>query len=186
MTPDLQAVVNRLDALERELRRTKRVGWGMSGICGLIILTIACGQRAWLPGGRDARDAGPVWHMNPVRTVEAERFILRDGFGKMRAKWDTLGGPTLLEFYDSDGAVRARLTSSKWDSGFGLYSPGGRVGLESSREVSYLDLFDQNDTARATIWFRSPGGPSYLEGPYPPPSYLTLFDEHGKTLFMAP
>jgi len=46
MTPDLQAVVNRLDALEREQRRIRRVGRGTLAISGLIILTIACGQRA--------------------------------------------------------------------------------------------------------------------------------------------
>ena len=55
MTPDLQAVVKRLDALERELRRIARVGRGMLAISGLIILTIACGHRAWLPAGRALR-----------------------------------------------------------------------------------------------------------------------------------
>lgn len=72
---------------------------------------------------------------------------------------------------------------ANYDAGIGLYSPGGQVVLQTSRDVSYLSLSDKNETARASLRFRSPGGPSYLEGPRP--SYLMLVDADGKTLFKA-
>ena len=68
---DADAVLARLDRLERESRRGRRAALGSwLAIAALLLL-----------GQSPTRAPRPA---NPARTVEAERFVLRDGRGRGR------------------------------------------------------------------------------------------------------
>jgi hypothetical protein len=89
-TADMQAVLTRLEKLERHSRRMRQAG------LAALVLT---GAALWMAQAPSSR------------TVEAERFVLRDAIGRVRA---TLGvtadaqEPTLL-LLAGDGNVRASL-----------------------------------------------------------------------------
>ncbi len=69
-TPDMQAILERLDRLEKQNRRLKRLGVTSLLIVAALALTGQARPKA--------------------RTVEAERFVLRDGQGRARI---TIGTP---------------------------------------------------------------------------------------------
>ena len=89
--PTTEILVQRLDRLERENRRLKRVGFLVAiGIAAAVLM----GQ---------ARTAG--------RVVEAEKFLLRDPSGKPRAQLAVRAdGTSGLALYARDGKPRAGLT----------------------------------------------------------------------------
>jgi len=129
----------RVDRLERESRRWKRVALGSwVAIAALFLL----GQSPSRPGGAPA----------PARTVEAERFVLRDARGRTGASlgWEADGTPRLA-LHDPSAQVRAAL-------GVGA---GGAPGLT---------LFDTNGTTVRT---------AIVVGPDGAPG-LALFDPSGK------
>lgn len=87
-------VLRRLEKLERESRWIKRAGLAASllAMCAFIM-----GQA------------------RPSRTLEAERFVLRDAAGRMRADLGMLPygiGPS-LSLYDADGRSRVELSALK-------------------------------------------------------------------------
>jgi hypothetical protein len=139
-TPD--ALTVRLDRLERESRRWRRVALGSwLGIAALLLL-----------GQSPSRGA------NPARTVEAERFVLRDSRGHAGATlgWEAddtprlalhdpggqprvvltvgAGGAPGLTLLDSDGAtVRAAfVVGPDGAPGFALFDPAGKPRLAAA------------------------------------------------------
>lgn len=86
--PTLDVLTKRIDRLERENRRLKRVG--VVVLVGLAAIGLM-GQAAG-------------------RTVEAERFVLRDASGKARGAWGVAGGGTALFLLDQDGKHRVELS----------------------------------------------------------------------------
>ena len=94
-TPELAAVMNRLERLEKQNRRMKQVGAVALVLIGSVLLM---GQVA------------------PYRTVEANRFMLKDAFGRTRAELDING----LSFYDQSGRDLASLNLGRDSSIFVL------------------------------------------------------------------
>ena len=95
-TPD--PITARLDRLERESRRWRRVALGSwLAIAALLLL-----------GQSPPRATKPA---NPARTIEAERFVLRDARGRTGAilGWEADDTPRLA-FHDPGGQARAVLT----------------------------------------------------------------------------
>jgi hypothetical protein len=95
-TPD--PITARLDRLERESRRWRRAALGSwLAIAALLLL-----------GQSQPRATKPA---SPVRTVEAERFVLRDARGRTGAilGWEADDTPRLA-LHDPGGQARAVLT----------------------------------------------------------------------------
>src|SRR2546421_156396 len=92
---DLVRLAERIDVLERENRRLKRMG---ATALVLISVLVAAGAQ---PSEGPARNG----------TVEAEQFIVRDRTGKERARL-ALGddGSPRLFFRDGEGRVRLQMS----------------------------------------------------------------------------
>jgi hypothetical protein len=118
-TPDLQAVVTRLETLERQNRRLKQVGAAALLLIGLGLVM----------GGQ-----------NPAKSkmMEGERFSLRDAKGKERG-WFGMGsdGPA-LRFLDDSGEERAGLTMSR--DGLILRLAGTNGVLQSGLSVERMGV----------------------------------------------
>jgi len=153
-TPD--PVMARLDRLERESRRWRRVALGSwLAIAALLLL-----------GQSPPRAPRPA---SPARTVEAERFVLRDARGRAGAMlgWEAddtprlvlhdptgqprtvlaigAGGAPGLTLLDADGkTVRAALVVGPDGApGLALFDPAGKPRLAAA-------LFHASGSARAT------------------------------------
>jgi hypothetical protein len=81
----LDTLEKRLERVERENRRLKRIG---SAVLLLFVAALIMGQ---------AR------HIRVPKVVEAERFILRDGSGNIRAELETIKGGSWLKFNSEEG-----------------------------------------------------------------------------------
>jgi hypothetical protein len=138
------AVSARLDRLERESRRWRRVALGSwLAIAALLLL-----------GQSPPRAARPP---SPTRTVEAERFVLRDARGRAGATlgWEA-GDTPRLTLHDPSGQPRAMLT----------VGAGGAPGLT---------LVDTDGvTVRAALVVGPDGAPGFA-----------LFDAAGKPRLAA-
>jgi len=134
--PTLDTLAQRLERVERENRSLRRVGVLM--LVGVAALLIAAQATA-------------------NRVVEAEKFVVRDASGKIRAE---LGAPpdgrVALTLFDRDGGLRVELR----------VLTNGRVGLL---------LYDKNGKSRAALRVLAEGGP-----------VLGLFDKDEKLLWQAP
>lgn len=183
MKPDhreADSITHRLESLERENRRLKWAGGAMLvGIAAVVLM----GQ---------AVPRAP-------RTVEAERFVLRDTRGKMRAELTNSAGevgPALFLYHRNGDPDNPRHAIDLQV----LDDPGGltRVGLRDSQgqmlaqlEVSTkglvsLTLRDERFNTRAVL------GHTKLEitrtgtVEQHPASSLVLFDKDGKVIWKAP
>ena len=176
-TLDLQTVVERLEKVEAQNRRLK---WA-----GVLVVVVVCA--VVLMG-----QASPK-----KRVVEAERFILRDAGGNMRAwlgvdakNWVGLSlfdkdekprvgltvyadGSADLKLRDAEGTLRAGLeASADGKTNLVLYDveERGRVGLFVLGDgLGGLSLYDAEGKNRVALGVESDGGP-----------YLSFFDAGGK------
>ena len=116
---DLKAVRLGLEKVERNKRAIRQAGAVVLLLFGSIV----------------------VWSFTRSRTVEAERFVVRDGNGKM---WAELSA-------DSDGSF------------LHLFGPNGnvRVAVTSTAEGPTIALLDEKMQHRAELALR-PGGPTLL------------------------
>jgi hypothetical protein len=85
---DAQGLEARLAVVERQNRRLK---WG-----GIVVLALAA--MVWLMGANHG-----------TRTVEAERFVLRDEAGEIRAQIGMSAAGPNLWLYDVGGRYRVRV-----------------------------------------------------------------------------
>ena len=112
-TPDMQAVLERLEKLERQNRRIKWAG-ATAVLMGVLSL-VHCG-----PLGQMRRD-----------TIEAHRFVLLDDEGRMRGEM-TAEFPT-LSFYDKAGVKLMSLGDDfmEWFNAADPPSSAARILLQS-------------------------------------------------------
>jgi hypothetical protein len=82
-TPELCGIVSRLERLEKENRRLKGLGVAVLTIASAIVL---------------------MGQMQAGRTVEAERFVLKDATGKIRAQINTVEDNAVLALYGPQGS----------------------------------------------------------------------------------
>lgn len=122
------SVLERLENLERQNRRFKRAGLAAMVLAGATLLI---GQ------------ATSQWK------VEAERFVLKDTDGKIRAELGMAGHGPLLALYDKDGARRAVFGIA--ERGPGIFFLDAiqkrRVALGVVEKGPVLVLFDENGNA---------------------------------------
>ena len=163
-----EAVLERLENLERQIRRR-----GFVGASALVIATAAIllAGTALFPRLR-AGDGAP---RQTERIVEAERFVLRDSTGAVHAKLAVEPhGSASLSLFDREGTRRVRL--SAW--GLYLADPGGTQRaslrlipdvLSSGASAPVLHLADAEGKPRGTLMVLPDGS-----------SRLLLSDGEGK------
>ncbi len=176
--PTMEAVVQRLDRVERENRRLKKAGVAiLAGIAGVVLM-------------------GQAKPSTVAKVVEAEKFVLRDTAGKIRGELKVDGGSTFLILNDEnersrfqafvyskggslnlfgEGKSRATLRSSSGGS-LNLHDSAGkdRVKLFVVFDNPYLFFKDKSGKHRFTVSFTG-GMP-----------HLALRDKDGKTISSLP
>lgn len=132
-TPDLQAVVQRLDRLERDIRWWKGLASGLFVLLGVLLLAGATGERT----------------TQSLDEVRAGQFVLVDAKGASRASLRVgTDGSTALAFTDPDGRLLAGLVAlPDGSSRLRFYDKGGKVrgglGIQSDGTVG-LALADRD------------------------------------------
>jgi hypothetical protein len=183
----------RVAILERELRR-----WRVVALAAPMVLATLVVGSGWLPAaGAKGLDAPPARPALVNGELSAERFVLRDGAGAVRA---TLAlapdGAPLLTFFDRDGLPRAALAPSQLSlSGEDtvtaaklLVTPGGTPALRLEKDgrlravlgmatdgTLALGFYGQDGRGRALLDVGADGSPG-----------LTLFSKSGKVAWSAP
>lgn len=121
--PDVGALVRRLEKLEQQSRRLK---WAV--VMALLLLAV-------------------IWLMSRVppkgRTIEAERFAIRDNQGKLRAQ---LTGDSII-YYAQDGMEQMTLDADH----LAFFDPAQRMGTSASISLQVLH-------GEPTVWLRSRQG----------------------------
>src|SRR5262249_20631281 len=137
------AILARLERLERQQRRWRAVA--LVGLLGFVALGLM-GQKF----------AG--------RTVEAERFILRDAAGRTRAELMVDGEQSVaLRFKDADGMPRLTVGTENGAALIVLNEAGGklRAGLVSlPHGAPGLNLYDTTGKPRAELSLNRDGAPA--------------------------
>jgi hypothetical protein len=137
---EVLSIEERLKRLEEENKRLRLLALGVVVLSGgSLLLAAATAVRARLP--------------QPVRIVEAERFVLRDASGKTRAVLGMDADGLGLRFYDASGKVRAVLgLIADWPR-LTLSDASGkpRAWLEGTPDGAALDLTDASGKPRAEL-----------------------------------
>lgn len=94
--PQVVQLVSRVEKLEKQNRRFKQLGLGVSLALGTVLVM---GQARPQTTPRTTSPASS-------QTLEAEKLILRDAQGRIRVQIDATTGPS-LEMYDPNGNVMA-------------------------------------------------------------------------------
>ncbi|MBE3097662.1 MAG: hypothetical protein IMZ44_11135 [Planctomycetes bacterium] len=154
----------RIENLEKGLASARRLNRWLLAAVGLAI-------SVWILAGT----FGPATAAAPaaggaVKEVRANRFIVEDAKGKVRATLDVdVDGPW-LRLFDENGKTHAELAGTKDRPRLYLVDENAkpRVMLATTKDNSELHLLDENGTIRAML-ATIKGAPG-----------LALFDENGK------
>jgi len=152
----LKTLTQRLERLERENRGPKLTG------AILLLAFVAVGTMGQLP-------------LKAVsKVVEAERFVLRDTNGKLRATLVVAAdGTSGLSFFDQNGKGRLRLYVATSGPSLALADQNEKLRATLAIDADGtpgLALFDQNEGIRAVLALLSDGAPT-----------LALADQNGKS-----
>jgi hypothetical protein len=151
-------IAQRVERLERAQRRWQRLAAG--AVLGLVAVAVM-GQKP------------------APRVVEAERFILRDGAGRIRAELGVDGEQSVaLRFRDADNLPRLSVGTENGASVLVLNEQGGKVraGLVTLPQGSpALTLYDSNGKNRAELGLTREGAPA-----------LTITDRDGFLAWKTP
>jgi hypothetical protein len=154
--PRPRALTDRVEALERRSRRLALAG---AALLLALVALVTMGQAR--PGGR---------------TVEAERFVVKDARGRPRALLGMDGDVSALNLYDRDGRARAALHVAADGTGrLGFYDRDGksRVILDVAPDgVSTVGFYDREGKAHAQLQVAADGSP-----------VLGFFDREGKPIW---
>lgn len=120
-TPELQAIIHRVETLETENRRLRRFGLLAVGLLGSLFLM---GQGEWTP-----------------KVVFANSFILRDADGKIRAMLAFCGPWPCLKFLDVNGRTEAQLDLGTSGPRLSFSDPDGRLRTYLTVDSDGAQLF---------------------------------------------
>jgi hypothetical protein len=112
--PELQGILNRLSRLEAQNRRLK---WGGVSLLAVLSTLVLMGQAAPTP-----------------RVIEAQRFVLKDAKGNIRAWWGLLGQGSELTLGTTNKQPKMSLKVSEDASDlhfFGSQNSGMNLGVDS-------------------------------------------------------
>jgi hypothetical protein len=154
-TPDIQAVLERLETLEKQNRRMKAAMTLLMIFASCLVMTSAAAHKA--------------------RTVEATQIALKDGAGTTRALLGMRSSGPGLALYDAKGdKVQALLTVLQTGPTLGLYDAEGntRVLLGVTPKGSTLAFNDPQGKLRVEIGFSA-------DAPH-----VTFFDRDGNPVYV--
>jgi hypothetical protein len=121
-TPDLQAILERINRLEEQNYRLRKL---ITAIAVLLSVALLMGQAAPSP-----------------RVLEAQRFVLKDGDGNVRGWMGTIGKGSELTLGNANAQPMIRLIVSTDSSDlhfFGSRKSGMNLGLDSgSPDISMI------------------------------------------------
>ena len=174
------SIEERLEKLEAELARANRRNrWLLAvvvlGAVGLPVVGLALvRRRTENPPIGQAPGAG-----NPMKIVRANKFILEDEKGKLRAWLVVTKDGSALGLFDGNGRYRAELYASNGEGGPALTlcdetgKPSAKLG--ATKDGPALALFDEKGTTRAGLYAFYDDGPG-----------LRLWDAKGERVWGAP
>jgi hypothetical protein len=155
-TTTIEAMAERLERLERECRCWRRAGVGLA-LIGVVVLTI----------GAVRKDEGP-------KTIEAERFLLKDKDGTIRGEWeiDPKLGWTNFRMNNGkcDRQIEMLVTRSRAEDGNGIPT----INLHAKDGRGRINMLVTPD-GEGRLYFHDGHGnivlrlPSALIDPPPPP-----------------
>jgi hypothetical protein len=96
---EARSIEERLNRLERQNRRLRVM---------LLAVIVIAGGGVLLSSVSGVRAQAPAWR----RTVEAEKFVLRDANGKTRAVLGTAKSKAFLDLNESSGKLGAELSTT--------------------------------------------------------------------------
>ncbi len=180
--PTMETLARRLDRVERENRRLKQAGVVALAVIAAVVLM------------------GQATESKVAKVIEAERFVLLDPSGEIRAVLIQTKGGSSLHLYDEKGKLRVGLVSGAADeTGLSLYdadgegramlalkpetSPALRFAAKPMKPQAALGvahvptvlLFDDEGKPRATLFLSSDGSP-----------VLAFNDNIGEVIWSAP
>jgi len=140
----VESITQRLDHLERENQRLKKLGGAGLALFSLFLL-IGAGASG-------------------QRTIEAESFIVKDPSGKVRAVLgtaDPYNAPGLV-MYDQEGHPNILLhLTGDGDPGLWLYEKDTvRATMNAVGDRVHMQLYDTENRPRAVVTIRKDGTPS--------------------------
>ncbi len=141
MSPELRAIIERLEKVERQNRRLKRAAFTVLLLAGVVMVM---GQA----------------HLS--RTIVAQKFVLTDTRGETRAVLTAAGidpsllltpGEAMFALYDTNGRVGAVLTAGPEGSHLQLADANQRVSADLGVHVygPALSLYDANGKERLSL-----------------------------------
>jgi len=167
-TPDLAAVVEHLEKLERELRRETRRSRGLLVAVGLGVVGLLL---AWTLANTatTAQAQGP-------KVIRANQFVLEDEHGKPRATLFLHTDGPVLALLDEHGKTRAALAAAKAGPSLALHDEmsRSRVALRLDKDGPVVSLACANGTT--CVWVSVT-----KDGPR-----VVLWDENGKAIWTEP
>ena len=129
----------RIENLEKGLASARRLNRWLLAAVGLAL-------GVWILAGT----FGPTMAAAPgaaaaVKEVRANRFLVEDENGKVRASLDASMNAPGLTLFDENGKPSASLDGSKISRGLALFDENGKVraSLDASRNALGLTLFDE-------------------------------------------
>lgn len=159
MSDDLHALAARVESLETQNRRLRRLG-------GLAVVVLAAG----LLMGQAAKQDQPA---TARRIIEAESFVLKGPDGEMRGLWSVIpSGETQLTLWSKDHSVHALMDVAPSDASLTLSGEGAMpcATLHTANSGSTgLNLLDKDGKTRGR-WTVNPNGVTRL----------ALFDKNAK------
>ena len=175
-TSDMQSVLERLDKLERQNRRVKQLALAALLPIGAVLLMGQCTPRG--------------------RTVEAEKFIVRDPRGRLQAEFASTEYGPALSLYDKSGKARVGLDAAA-APGLKLYDPSGwpQAELTTQPEGAFLSLSgtDGHSSVLGCLGLVTPTPSNPLGLAWPKEkaapctaSSLIMFGKDGKVIWRAP
>jgi hypothetical protein len=132
MTPEIQRLTDRLDALERRYRRLKRAT--------LIVLLFLAALALMGPS-------------RPPQTVTAQRFVLADAEGTIRAELGMSGERAHLFLYGTNQEIpQVSVFASNDGGGVTFSSADGypRALLHTTKDGALLNLFEARTSGEMT------------------------------------
>jgi hypothetical protein len=186
--PELQDVLKRLSRLETQNRRFK---WGGVSLFAVLSAFVLMGQAA-----------------PPPRVIEAQRFVLKDAKGNIRAWWGLLGQGSELTLGTTNKQPKMSLKVSDDASDlhfFGNRNSGMNLGLDSGDPSVSMLASESNggsgitiSAAKPSVVLRDGNGSSVVVGAAhlnTPPgaeakqssaASVALLDKSGKIIWKAP
>ncbi len=133
-------LVQRLDRLEREGRRLKRIG-------ALVVVAIAAVVLM-----------GQAKSSKVAKVIEAEKFVLREKNGNERGSLEVVGGVAALILLDQNEIPKAMLMADKGIASLGLtHNNKVRLLLTSEDGEPALHFYDSDKKKRLALGVRKKG-----------------------------